>query len=279
MKVPKTFVPEKDLTERVNDYLNKKESLRKKKGLHRDPNLNLVISTLGVILRLEGENHRTIEQYLNKFLNESEEEGCLYVVDFLKKAEPDLPKIVNDAMRVHLEGEYNSKATVDIVESYLNKKLVISECVMDYVNMIIGVDSGKLGPNNTWRYRDPKTGIPKTITIDNNYMWKVENKLCLTNATYAESFRQSIRKVYAMKISTDPYYNFMDNTQLVNAITSIQLEAEINKIGSLVSALTKNSNEENKQIYERTVNNMINHHGYCEVCAKKTLEYFMSKKS
>lgn len=282
MKLPKIFIPEKDLTGRVNEYLNNEEPLRKKDGLqdglHIDPNLNQMISVLGVILRLEGKSHRTIEQYLNKFLNKSEEDGCIYVKDFFNAAEADLPENINKTMSVHFKNEYNKKVKIEIAESYLNKKLAINDYVMDYVNMVIGIDSENLGPNNTWRYRDPKTGTPKTLTINQSYMDEVENRLNLKNTGHRESFREAIRKIYGMKISTDPYYNFMDNIELVNAVTDTEIAAEMNTTGIMIGSLTSASNEDHKQAYKRVITSMINNHGYCEVCAKKTIEHFCFDK-
>jgi len=276
MKVPKTFIPEKDLNDRVNDYLNNDKYSRKNNSSHRDPNLNQIIAILGVILRLEGKSSREIEQYFVKFSNNSEEDGCIYAFDFFKAAEPDLPKNVNDAMSVHFKNEYHNKVKVDIINSYLNDKLAIPNSVMDYINMVIGIDAQNLGPNNTWRYLDPKTKLPKTIKIDINYMQEVEKHLGL-NKGHVESFRHTIREVYAEKISNDPYYDFMDHIGLVEAVTNVKLEAEMGKVRGLMSSLTDRSNEENKQVYNRVINNMINYHGYCEVCAKKTIEYFITR--
>ena len=44
----------------------------------------------------------------------------------------------------------------------------IEKDVLNYVNMIIGVDAKNLGPNKIWTYRDPQTN--KLVPIENNIM-------------------------------------------------------------------------------------------------------------
>ncbi len=279
MKIPNIFVPEKDLTSMINDYLEDGMGLGKNQQVHIDPNLNYMLCTLGVILRLEGKSSREIEQDIQKFIQRSEEKRCVYIVDFFKTAELDLPVSVSSTILGHLKKEYAKKIKIDIANSYLDEKPIIQNGVMDYVNMIIGIGTENLGPNKVWKYLDPKTKLPKTITIDIDYILEVEKQLGLNTVTNTESFRQTIRKIYGMKLSNDPYYDFMDNLELVEAVTNVKLKSEVAKAGSLIEFLASTSNEENKRLYEKVTNNMIQHHGYCKVCAEKTLEYFCTQKN
>jgi serine protein kinase len=277
MKIPNIFVPEKDLTGTINDYLDDNKDLEKNQNTHIDPNLNEMLACLSVMLRLEGKRGVNIEKIIQKGLKNSEDTRCIHIIDFLTTAENDFPEDVNSTISKHLKEIYAKKIKLNIVNSYFDEKLSIQNSVMDYITMVIGLDSGNLGPNNTWRYLDPKTKLPKTIKIDTNYMRKVEKHLGLNN-TNTENFRQTMRKVYAMKISTNPYYDFMDHIGLVEAVTNVKLNSEVAKAGSLIGSLASRTNEENKQVYDRVIDNMIKHHNYCKVCAEKTLEYFCTPR-
>jgi len=90
-------------------------------------------------------------------------------------------------------------------------------------------------------------------------------------------FRTSIRKIYGQKISVDPNYDFMDNLELVKAVTDVRLKSDIAGAGSLVGALANRSNEENQKLYNRIINTMLSKLNYCQTCAQKTIEYFCTQ--
>ena len=274
MKVPNIFIPEKDLTGTINKYLEGEENFGKNGYVHSDPNLNHIIASLAVLLRLEGRRGLSPKE-ISKLVLDSEEKNCMITLNFLSKIEYD--KNIDDNIFYSLKTSYAQKIEMDIVNSCVNEKSAIQNRVIDYVNMVIGVDAENLGPNNTWKYLDPKTKTPKTIKIDLNYMHKIENHLGLSGIDKRESFRQSIRKIYGTKLSTDPNYDFMDNLALVGAVTDVILKSELFMARSLISAINK-TDDESKQSYRRVINNMINNHGYCRICAKKTLDYFCTQR-
>ncbi|MDX9931678.1 MAG: hypothetical protein RB294_03775, partial [Bacteroidales bacterium] len=148
---------------------------------------------------------------------------------------------------------------------------------MNYVNMIIGIDAKNLGPNKIWTYQDPQTKKLISIKIDESYINSVEERLGLKSEEQKQSFRTTITKIYGQKMNTDPNYNFMDNNDLVKAVTDVRLKSDIAGAGSLVGALSNRNNEENNRLYNRMIDTMINVLGYCHTCAEKTIEYFCTQ--
>jgi len=76
----------------------------------------------------------------------------------------------------------------------------------------------------------------------------------------------------------DPHYNFMDNNDLVKAVTDVRLKSDVAGAGSLVGALSNRTNEENQKLYNRMIDTMINKLNYCRTCAEKTIEYFCTQE-
>ena len=106
----------------------------------------------------------------------------------------------------------------------------------------------------------------------------VEERLSLKTDEQRETFRTSIRKIYGQKISLDPNYDFMDNLELVKAVTDVRLKSDIAGAGSLIGALANRTNEENQKLYDRMIDTMLNKLGYCRTCAQKTIEYFCTQE-
>jgi serine protein kinase len=145
---------------------------------------------------------------------------------------------------------------------------------MNYVNMVIGVDAKNLGPDKIWTYQDPQTGKLVPLKIDETFINSVEERLGLKNDEQKQSFRTTITKIYGQKMIKDPTYNFMDNNDLVKAVTDVRLKSDIAGAGSLVGALSNRTNEENQKLYSRMIDTMMKKLGYCNTCAEKTIEYF-----
>ena len=61
----------------------------------------------------------------------------------------------------------------------MNEANAIEKDVMNYVNMIIGVDAKNLGPNRIWTYQDPQSKKLISIKIDESYINSVEDRLGL----------------------------------------------------------------------------------------------------
>ena len=105
----------------------------------------------------------------------------------------------------------------------------------------------------------------------------MEERLGLKTREQCETFRTSIRKIYGQKMSVDIEYDFMDNIELVKAVTDVRLKSDIAGAGSLIGALANRTNEENQKLYDRMVDTMLNKLGYCSTCAQKTIEYFCTQ--
>ena len=173
---------------------------------------------------------------------------------------------------------YRERIMTEMFNAYMDEPQAIRKDVMSYVNMVIGIDADNLGPDKMWKYRDPQTDELKALKIDQRFIQNVEDRLGLKTEEQRESFRTSIRKIYGQKISIDPTYNFMDNLELVKAVTDVRLKSDIAGAGSLVGALANRTNEENQKLYDRMVNTMLDQLGYCKTCAQKTIEYFCTQE-
>ncbi|MFO7735790.1 MAG: serine protein kinase PrkA, partial [bacterium] len=142
------------------------------------------------------------------------------------------------------------------------------------VNMIIGLEAKNLGSDNVWTYKDPGSGKIVPIKIDKSFISSVEERMGLKTEEQKKSYRTTITKIYGQKMVKDPNYNFMDNNDLVKAVTDVRLKSDVAGAGSLVGALSNRTNEENQKLYNRMISTMMKKLGYCETCAQKTIEYF-----
>jgi serine protein kinase len=174
-------------------------------------------------------------------------------------------------------GLYRERIMTEMFNAYMDEPLAIRKDVLNYVNMIIGIDAENLGPDKMWKYKNPQTGELRALKIDERYVNSVEDCLGLKIKEQKDTFRTSIRKIYGQKISTNPNYDFMDNLELVKAVTDVRLKSDIAGAGSLIGALANRTNEENQKLYDRMVDTMLNKLGYCRTCAQKTIEYFCTQ--
>jgi serine protein kinase len=218
--------------------------------------------------------------------SETNEGQCMFAYDIYNALERIILDYVTDAndRAKYLEdikigkGMYRERIMTEMFNAYMDEPLAIRKDVMNYVNMIIGVDAENLGPDKMWKYKDPQTGELRALKIDERYVKSVEERLGLKTEEQRETFRTSIRKIYGQKISVDPNYDFMDNLELVKAVTDVRLKSDIAGAGSLIGALANRTNEENQKLYDRMVDTMLNKLGYCRTCAQKTIEYFCTQE-
>ncbi len=175
------------------------------------------------------------------------------------------------------KGLYRERIMTEMFNAYMDEPLAIRKDVMNYVNMIIGIDAENLGPDKMWKYKDPQSGELRAMKIDERFIKSVEERLGLKTQEQRETFRTSIRKIYGQKISVDPNYDFMDNLELVKAVTDVRLKSDIAGAGSLIGALANRTNEENQKLYDRMISTMLNKLMYCRTCAQKTIEYFCTQ--
>jgi len=218
--------------------------------------------------------------------SETNEGRCMFAYDIFKALDRIILDYVPEAndRGKYLEdlkiarGLYRERIMTEMFNAYMDEPHAIRKDVMNYVNMIIGIDAENLGPDKMWKYKDPQTGDLKAMKIDERYINSVEERLGLKTEEQRESFRTSIRKIYGQKISVQPDYDFMDNLELVKAVTDVRLKSDIAGAGSLVGALANRTNEENQKLYDRMIDTMLNKLGYCQTCAQKTIEYFCSQE-
>ncbi|BBO84296.1 serine protein kinase PrkA [Desulfosarcina ovata] len=218
--------------------------------------------------------------------SETNEGKCMFAYDIFRALERIILDYVTDAndRAKYMEdmksakGLYRERIMTEMFNAYMDEPLAIRKDVMNYVNMIIGIDAENLGPDKMWKYKDPQTGELRALKIDERYIKSVEERLGLKTAEQRETFRTSIRKIYGQKISVDPDYDFMDNLELVKAVTDVRLKSDIAGAGSLIGALANRTNEENQKLYDRMVDTMLNKLGYCHTCAQKTIEYFCTQE-
>ncbi|MEA1967671.1 MAG: serine protein kinase PrkA [Thermodesulfobacteriota bacterium] len=218
--------------------------------------------------------------------SETNEGKCMFALDIFKTLEKvvldyvtepgDRTKFMDDLKTAR--GLYREKIMTEMFNAYMDEPLAIKKDVMNYINMIIGIDAEHLGPDMMWKYKDPQTGELRAMKIDERYIKNVEERLGLKTEEQRASFRNTIRKIYGQKISVEPDYDFMDNLELVKAITDVRLKSDIAGAGSLVGALANRTNEENQKLHDRMISTMTEKLGYCNTCAQKTIEYFCSQE-
>lgn len=238
----------------------------------------------------KGLGHRDLGRILQglKAMPESHEGKCMFANDIFKAAERIILDYVTEATyREKYLGDletakklYRKKIETDVANAFRDDPDAIRKDVLLYVNMVIGMDAKNLGPDKLWLgYRDPQTGKIVPIKIDQRYINSVEERMGLNTNERRETFRTTIRKIYGQKIPTDPNYDFMDQQDLVDAVTEVRLQSEVAGAGSLVGALTNRTNEENRKIYNKIIKTMLDKLGYCTTCAQKTIEYFCTQEN
>jgi len=236
----------------------------------------------------KGLGQRNLGRALQLLIESSEtnEGKCMFAYDIFKTTERvildyvpesnDRTKYLDDLKTA--KGLYRERILTEMFNAYMDEPLAIRKDVMNYVNMIIGIDAENLGPDKMWKYKDPQSGELKAMKIDERYVKSVEERLGLKTEEQRETFRTSIRKIYGQKISVDPNYDFMDNLELVKAVTDVRLKSDIAGAGSLIGALANRTNEENQKLYDRMLDTMQNKLNYCNTCALKTIEYFCTQE-
>ncbi len=232
----------------------------------------------------KGLGHRNLGRAIQILLEKSEtQEGkCMYagdIFDAIEKVIIDYVQDPNDRIK-YLEDMktarslYRKNIMTSIFNAYMDEPDAIEKDVMNYINMVIGIDAKNLGSDKIWTYKDPQTGKLVSIKIDENFINSVEERLGLKTNEQKQSYRTTIAKIYGQKLIQDPNYDFMDNNDLVKAVTDVRLKSDIAGAGSLVGALANRTNEENQRLYNRMINTMSKKLGYCNTCAQKTIEYF-----
>ncbi len=235
----------------------------------------------------KGLGHRNLGRSIQILLEKSstQEGKCMYAGDVFVAIESvildyvhepaDRTKFLNDLKIA--KGLHRKNIMTTIFNAYMDEPNAVEKDVMNYVNMIIGVDAKNLGTDKIWTYKDPQTGKLVPLKIDESFIKSVEERLGLKTVEQQQSYRTTITKIYGQKMMKDPNYNFMDNNDLVKAVTDVRLKSDIAGAGSLVGALSNRTNEENQKLYNRMVETMVKKLNYCSTCAQKTIEYFCTQ--
>ena len=235
----------------------------------------------------KGLGQRDLARMINtqRGYSETNEGRCMFALDIFKAAEDVVLDYIQDNgerakyfedLKI-AKGLYRKRIRTEMFNAFMDEPTAIKKDVMMYVNMIIGMGRSDLGPDKIITYRDPQTNKMHPIKIDERFVNAVENELELKTQEQKESFRGQIRKIYAQRLQTDKNYDFMDNVDLVKAVTDTRLNSDIASAGGLVGALANRTNEENEKLYNRVVATMKTKLGYCGTCAQKTIEFFCTQ--
>ena len=307
MKIPLGLIPEGDFEEKISEYIKEADLLDLNiEGYHVDPNLIYVVSAVAVLTRLLGVNKHRRHIITNKLakektlknldkliknlyekgevdslegvgdkeitktfkklieLPETKEDKCVYAGNIFKALE----KIVWESKAIYVpdlrtaEDMYRQRIKRDIADVYLGEQS-IKQGIKDYVNMVVGMVEGN-------------------IYIDEEYISQVEEGIGFKTEEERANFRFTIRKLYSLTVlgsTQTPQimgYEFTDDPSLVKGVTNAKLKQEVAAKYSLIGALT--NEEENKKSFEKLVNGMVLDFGYCNSCAKKTIEYFCTQE-
>ncbi|MBU0474384.1 MAG: serine protein kinase PrkA [Bacteroidetes bacterium] len=216
---------------------------------------------------------------------ETNEGKCMFALDAFKAAENVILDYIQDN-KEHAKyfddlkiakSLYRKRIRTEMFNAFMDEPSAIKKDVMMYVNMIIGMGRSDLGADKIITYRDPQTGKTQPIKIDERFINAVESELEMKTVEQKESFRGQVRKIYAQKLQTDKNYDFMDNSDIVKAVTDTRLNSDIASAGGLIGALANRTNEDNEKLYNRIVSTMVNKLGYCNTCSEKTIEFFCTQ--
>ncbi len=235
----------------------------------------------------KGLGHRNLGRAIQILLERSEtQEGqCMYAGDVFIALESvilDYIRDPNDQAKYLADLKiaktlHRKNVMTAIFNAYMDEPDAIQKDVLNYVNMVIGIDAKNLGSNRIWTYKDPQTGKLVPLKIDETFIDSVEERLGLKNREQKQSYRTTISKIYGQKMIQEPTYDFMDNNDLVKAVTDVRLKSDVAGAGSLVGALSNRTNDENQKLYNRMIGTMTEKLGYCRTCALKTIEYFCTQ--
>ncbi len=251
-------------------------------ALNHEPDITKRFGQKGIGQRGEGKAIQKLSA--SSGTNEGQ---CMYAGDFFWALEQVvLDNVTNEQDRAKYLGDivlanglYKERVMTELFNAYMDDPQAIQKDVMNYVNMIVGIDSTAVGKDKMWRYRDPQTKEMKSIKIDETFINSVESRLALSTNEQRESFRSTIRKIHGQKMLTDPAYCFMDNNDLVKSVTDVRLRSDVARAGSLVGALANRTNEDNQKLYDRITMTMTDKLGYCRTCAEKTIEFFCNPEN
>ena len=218
--------------------------------------------------------------------SETNEGHCMFAYDVFKTIERVILDYVtdNNDRAKYLEdlktakGLYRERIMTEMFNAYMDEPQAIRKDVMNYVNMIIGIDAEHLGAGQDVEVQgsaDRRTEGPegrRALHQEHRGAPAAEDRGAARDLPHLDP--QDLRPEDRL----DPNYDFMDNLELVKAVTDVRLKSDIAGAGSLIGALANRTNEENQKLYDRMIDTMLNKLGYCRTCAQKTIEYFCTQE-
>jgi serine protein kinase len=136
--------------------------------------------------------------------SETNEGSCMFAYDIFKALDQIILDYVSDAndrtkylddLKI-AKGLYREHIMTEMFNAYMDEPYAIRKDVMNYVNMIIGIDAENLGPDKMWKYKDPQNNELKALKIDERYINSVEERLGLKTREQRETFRTSILRLH-----------------------------------------------------------------------------------
>ncbi len=148
--------------------------------LNQDPDITKRFGQKGLGQRNLG---RAIQLLVES--SETNEGRCMFAYDVFNAIERVILDYVPDAndRAKYLEdlktakGLYRERIMTEMFNAYMDEPFAIRKDVMNYVNMIIGVDAENLGPDKMWKYKDPQTRELRALKIDERYIRNIEDRL------------------------------------------------------------------------------------------------------
>lgn len=162
---------------------------------------------------------------------------------------------------------------VDIYNAYRGDLDTARKDVLGYIMMVVGMGSPIVDRDGIFEYMDP-SGKRASIRIDEKYVNLVEERMGHghVHRERKEAFRRAIGKIYLQK----PNYDFMDNSELVKAVTDVRLELDFGD-HSLATALGNLTNETNVNLYRRIIIGLMGN-GYKPAEAEEAVMYYCTGK-
>lgn len=144
-------------------------------------------------------------------------------LSLVKPVYDSLPRVLEKAEQLFPAVGSLVRALINFVAPVCD--IIVKKRVRDYVMMIIGAEAESLGPDLLWQYREGDE--IKSLKIDYKYIEAVEARLGFSGFENIRKFRDTIRRNYLNKVSANPNYDFMDNQELVTAVS--KLLADMNR--------------------------------------------------
>ncbi len=235
---------------------------------------------------MKGINYRTqARAFLNLMSYTATHEGqCMFAYDMFRAFRRAIIDDVNDSAdsdrflkRLELvEKLYRARIESEIYNAYMDDPDAVKRSVLDYVNMIMGMKANNLSGDGYVTYRDPQTGEAKQLKFRDDYVKSVQQRMGVENESQRKEHISYLTGLYGSLIQNDPKYDFMDQTELVKAVTQVLLKSDIQGMGSLVGVLANRTQTENEKTYNRMMTTMHEKMGYCKTCAEGTIERYIT---